>query len=239
MTSVKQPGPQTASEVDLDLRSVKEPHPVARWLGGSGTWVLILDVALVAIFTALSKNHVFWTAPNFRSVALAVSTGLLLALAIGTLLGAGVIDLSVGSNLVLSSVIGAAAMHKVTGPIGPDGSFRNVFLACVVGLLACIAMGGLFGLVNALIIEVLDVNSFIATLGTLGIGTGVALLITQGGDLSGLPTQLQDNFAFVAPLGVPLPALVALAIALASIRGLAWSGELSWVVRVWAGARHD
>jgi ribose transport system permease protein len=215
MTSTHRAGAQSSSEVDLDLRAVKQANPIVRWIGGSGTWVLILDITLIALFTALSKNHVFLTLPNFRSIALAVSAGLLLALAIGLLLGAGVIDLSVGSNLVLSSVIGATAMHKVTGPIGSDGHFRNVLLACVVGLLTCFAIGALFGFVNAFIIEVLDVNSFIATLGTLGIGTGVALLITKGGDLSGLPTQLQDDFAFVLPFGVPLPALVALVVAAA------------------------
>ena len=206
--------PAPAEDVDLDVRAVKRRNPVVRWLGGSGTWVLLLDIILVGLFTALSNQGVFFSFANFRSIALAVSTGILLALALGLLLGAGVIDLSIGSNLVLSSVVGAIVMQKVTGPPAADGSARNVLLACLLGLAACVAAGALFGLTNALIIELLDVNSFIATLGTLGIGTGIALLLTDGADISGLPIELQDRFGFRTFLGVPLPAVVALVIAL-------------------------
>lgn len=200
---------------DPDLRAIEPPHPLVRWLGVNGTWVLLLDIVLIAVFTFLSRDFLFFSAANLQSVALAVSTGLLLALALGVLLGAGVIDLSVGSNLVLSSVVGAYAMHQVAGPIAVKAAPGAQITAVFVGLAACVVTGALFGLVNGFIIEVLDVNSFIATLGTLGIGTGIALLITEGGDLSGLPAQMQTSFAFVALLGIPLPALVALALAIA------------------------
>lgn len=214
--AVKAPAPVPAPDgEDPDLRSVKQRHPVVKWLGGSGTWVLVLDIALIGLFTLLSNNGVFFSLANFRSIALAVSTGLLLALAIGLLLGAGVIDLSIGSNLVLSSVAGAMTIQKVAGPMTAEGTYDNVLLACLAGLGVCILVGGLFGLVNALIIELFDVNSFIATLGTLGIGTGIALLLTGGADIAGLPTELQDDFAFETFLGVPLPAVVALLVAVA------------------------
>ncbi|WP_409329111.1 ABC transporter permease [Trujillonella humicola] len=208
--------PAPAHEVDLDLRGVKQKHPVVRWLGGSGTWVLLLNIALIALFTLLSRDNVFFSSQNFRSVALAVSTGLLLALAVGLLLSAGVIDLSVGSNLVLSSVVGAMVIRDVVGPVTAGGGRSgNVLLACLLGLLTCMAVGALFGLVNGLIIEFLDVNSFIATLGTLGIGTGITLLLTNGADISQLPIELQDRFSFRTFLGVPLPAVVALLVAAA------------------------
>ncbi|MFG1646311.1 ABC transporter permease [Amycolatopsis sp. NPDC049252] len=213
MSSRTDVAPVTAQ--DPDLRAVEPPHPLVRWLGANGSWVLLLDIVLIAVFTFLSRDFVFFSVPSLQSTALAVSTGLILALALGTLLGAGVIDLSVGSNLVLSSVVGAFAMHKVAGPIAVKAEPGAQVTAVFVGLAACVLTGALFGLVNGFIIEVLDVNSFIATLGTLGVGTGAALLITDGGDLSGLPAQLQSNFAFVSPLGIPLPALVALAIAVA------------------------
>lgn len=210
MSSLANTSSIKAVDDDLDLRAVKQRHPFVRWLRVSGSWVLLLDVVLIAVFTFLSRNFVFFSPANFQSVTLALSTGLLLALALGLLLGAGVIDLSVGSNLVLSSVLGALTMHA----IAPKGTGPNMGLAIFAGLAACLLTGALFGLVNAITIEIFGVNSFIATLGTLGIGTGIALIITQGGDLSGLPAPLQDDFGFLPFLGIPLPAIAALLLAI-------------------------
>jgi ribose transport system permease protein len=198
-----------APTADPDLRAVAERSAVLRWLGASGTWVLLLDVVLIVIFGLVSARHVFWSAQNFQALALEASAGLLLALGMSMLLGAGLFDLSVGANLVLSSVIGAEVMQHIAGPAGDS----NIPLAMAAGLLACVAVGLVYGLVNGFIIEILNVNSLITTLGTLGIGTGIALLITNGYDVSGLPTQLQSDFAFRRIAGVPLPALLALAVA--------------------------
>jgi len=140
---------------------------------------------------------------------------LLLALGLAMLLGAGIFDLSLGANLVLSSVVGGQVIQQYAGAT-PDasGNFRNVGTAILLGLVACLVTGTLFGLVNGLIVSYLDVNSLIATLGTLGIGTGIALLITDGGDIGGLPPQLQTSFGLRTIASVPLPAFIAILIAL-------------------------
>jgi ribose transport system permease protein len=194
---------------DPDLRAIAEHSPVLRWLGASGTWVLLLDITLILFFGLVSAGHVFWSSQNFQALALEASAGLLLALGMSMLLGAGLFDLSVGANLVLSSVAGAVVMQRIAGPNGTS----NVTLAIVAGLLACLAVGLVYGFVNGFIIEILHVNSLITTLGTLGIGSGIALLITNGADISGLPTQIQSSFAFKGIADVPLPALLALAVA--------------------------
>jgi ribose transport system permease protein len=197
---------------EADLRAIGERPALIRWLGASGSWVLLLDIALIAFFGLASAGHVFWSAQNFQALALEASAGLLLALGMSLLVGAGLFDLSVGANLVLSSIAGAVVMQHVTGPNG-----GNVPLAIAAGLLACLAVGLVYGFVNGFIIEVLGVNSLITTLGTLGVGTGIALLITDGSDISGLPTQLQSGFAFKGIADIPLPALLALAVA-----GILW-----------------
>jgi ribose transport system permease protein len=130
------------------------------------------------------------------------------------LMGAGFFDLSLGANLVLSSVVGAKIVKHFAGDV-PDatGNFHSVGKAMILGLIGCLITGAVFGLVNGLIIAYLDVNSLIATLGTLGVGTGVAYVITSGGDIGGLPPTLQSAFGLKAIFGVPLPALIALALA--------------------------
>ena len=61
---------------------------------------------------------------------------------------------------------------------------------------------------NGFVVTVLRVNSLIATLATLGICTGTAYLITNGGDLSNLPTQLQSGFGINTIGQIPIPAVV-------------------------------
>ena len=77
-----------------------------------------------------------------------------------------------------------------------------------LGVAACVGTGAAFGLVNGLIVTRLKVNSFIATLGTTGIGAGIAFIITNGADLAYQPTWLQDNLGAKVVADVPLPALI-------------------------------
>src|SRR3989454_1437782 len=72
----------------------------------------------------------------------------------------GGIDLSVGSNIALTSVVTALALRHSWPPS--------------VALLGGIVVGGLVGLVNGLAITSLRVVPFIATLGMLGIARGAA-----------------------------------------------------------------
>jgi ribose transport system permease protein len=192
-----------------DTRAVPKAPAVIRWLASGGTWILLLDVALIIVFTALSTNQVFWSLQDFQALMLDGTETLLLALGIAMFLGAGAIDISVGSNLVLSSVFGAKVIVAVAGT-GSAGS--HLFLALVLGFLTCVLAGMVYGAINGVIIAYFRVNSLIATLGTAGIGTGVALLITGGNDIGGLPSAIQGDFGLYAVGPIPLPALLALAI---------------------------
>ena len=58
---------------------------MARWLG--------LNLLLIAFFTYLSPNHVFWSARNLQNQLLNGSEGLLLAIAMTILLAAGLFEL--------------------------------------------------------------------------------------------------------------------------------------------------
>jgi ribose transport system permease protein len=191
-----------------ETRAVAKAPAVVRWLGSGGTWIFLLDVALIICFTALSQNQVFWSLQDFQALMLDGTETLLLALGIAMFLGAGAIDISVGSNLVLSSVFGAKV---ITGIAGTSTAGPHFFLALVLGFLTCVVAGMVYGAVNGVIIAYFRVNSLIATLGTAGIGTGIALLITGGNDI-GLPTAIQGDFGLYTVEGIPLPALLALVI---------------------------
>lgn len=206
----------------VDDRARRPESVLVRWLRTRAAWVLLLDVVLVAVFTALSRDHVFFSLPSFQSLMVSMSEGLLLALAVSVLLGAGVFDLSIGANLVFSSVVGAKVVASFQGTHGDPGSYQHTGTAIALGALACVVTGALFGLVNGLIIAVAGINSLIATLATLGIGTGAAYLISGGSDVAAMPPVLQQQLGLRMIGGVvPLPAVfafVALAVLWAVVR---------------------
>lgn len=205
----------------FDDRARRPAHPIVAWLRSRAAWVLMLNLALVAVFTALSPDHVFWSEANARALLLAMSQTLLLALGLAMMLGAGIFDLSLGANLVLSSVVGALVMRGFQTVPGDVTSYPDPWLAIGAGLLASIATGLAFGLVNGLLIAVGGINSLIATLGTMGIGTGVALLLSGGTDVGGLPVDLQTAIGLgrIGPIPIPAcAALVTLAVLWAVVR---------------------
>jgi ribose transport system permease protein len=70
---------------------------------------------------------------------------------------------------------------------------------------ACLAIGVMLGLLNGAIVTLLEVPSFIATLGTMIISSAIALALTNGGVVTGLP----EGFRSLSTLRIAgLPVLV-------------------------------
>lgn len=82
----------------------------------------------------------------------------------------GGIDLSVGSGIALASVAAAMVLER--------GADWPVVVIVPMAVVAAIITGALCGLYNGLLITVLRLPPFIATLGTLGFFRGVAKWIT-------------------------------------------------------------
>lgn len=91
----------------------------------------------------------------------------IIALAMTLLLTAGEFDLSVGAVFALGPVIVMLLAQNGVVDIGP---------ALLIGLLVCIAIGA----VNGLIVTKIGISSFLVTLSMLLIVRGAALYVTQG-----------------------------------------------------------
>lgn len=205
---VSPPSSVAKASADVDPRSVVA-SPWRALFTNSAALVLFVDLLLIAFFSITSKNNVFWSLANAESLMRNGTEILILALGVALMLSAGVFDLSVGANLVLASVLSATAMREmVAGGAAP-------VVAIFSGLVVALVAGALFGAINGLIITKLKVNSLIATLGTLGVGSGAAQLLTNGQDVREVPDQLQSGFALVQVGGVPFPMLCALALMVA------------------------
>jgi ribose/xylose/arabinose/galactoside ABC-type transport system permease subunit len=107
------------------------------------------------------------------------------------------IDLSVGSILALSAVITADMLQKG----------MPVYLAIPFGLL----VGAGLGLISGWLVTKIKVPPFIATLGVMTFGRGLALTYTQGKSITGLPEAFR--FSGVGYLGsIPMPIVIALVV---------------------------
>ena len=119
----------------------------------------------------------------------------------------GGIDLSVGSIVGLCGMIaGWLVLNGVDlGPIG-----YTVFFNTTEIVLITLAVGVLVGLVNGLLITKLGVAAFIATLGTLYVARGLALLSSGGAtfpNLSGNPEYGTETFRWIGSgsvIGIPV-----------------------------------
>lgn len=174
-------------------------------------WVAVVNVLLILFFGFLSRNYAFFSAGSFQNIAFSVSQVLLIAGGAAFVLGAGQLDVSFGANLVLCSVIGGRVLIMVTGADAFGTPTRApILVGAIASLAAAMAAGACVGLVNALVITRLRVNSFIATLAMLGIATGLAYIIAKGSDLPNIPPGLQTGFGLRKIAGLPIVFFVVL-----------------------------
>lgn len=129
------------------------------WLRTLGPFAgLGLVVLIFALLTGSPEKYL--SISNLRIVLSQTMIVALGAIGMTLIIISGGIDLSVGSNIALTSVVTALALSHSWPPS--------------VALLGGIVVGGLVGLVNGLAITSLRVVPFIATLGMLGIARGAA-----------------------------------------------------------------
>lgn len=194
----------TASATTAPPPGTAQRSTLQKTLGNNTFWIFLIDALLIVLFTAMSINQTFISPANLKNLMLDSAEGLLLGVAIAFLLGSGEFDISLGANLILSSVV-AGLFANAAAPLG-------LGVVVIVALLSAIACGTLIGVVNGFIVTRLKVNSLIATLAMMGVVTGVAYIVSGGTDVTGLPAQLQSDFGIATVAGVPIPFLLAVVV---------------------------
>lgn len=118
------------------------------------------------------------------------------------------IDLSVGSILALSAVTAASFAQNQSESMMYLGLDVPVILAVVAG----VAVGGLAGLTNGILIAKFRLAPFIATLGMMSIARGLAFIYSEGRPVS----NLKDDYNWIGQeylFGVPIPVILFLLVA--------------------------
>lgn len=128
-------------------------------------------VLLLLLVVIISKDASFLSLTNFSNVLTQSSVRIIIALGVAGLIVTQGTDLSVGRQVGLAAVISATLLQAVdnVNKVFPD---LGVVPIPMVILLVC-AIGALIGLLNGVIVTVMNVTPFIATLGTMLIIYGV------------------------------------------------------------------
>jgi ribose transport system permease protein len=149
-------------------------------------------LVILCVLLALWRPE-FLTAANLTNVALQVAVLVIVAL------GMTLVILTEGIDLSLGAVLGLAGV--VMGLLLVGGQPFPVAVAAALGV------GVGFGLVNGALIAWAAMPPFIVTLGTLGVAHSLAMVLTQGNSVTGLPAQVRwFNEGFVFGFPVPLVA---------------------------------
>jgi ribose transport system permease protein len=162
--------------------------------------LVFITLLLVIIFSVLLPDT-FFTWMNARLILSNQSGTALLALAAMIPMVAGKIDLSIGYGIVLWEVLAISLQ-------------TNYHVPWLLVLAILLILGGIFGLINALLVEFARIDAFIATLGTGTVVYALALWHTNGQQVIG---EIPDSFLQLANgslFDVPLPAIYVLVLSI-------------------------
>ncbi|MET3594014.1 erythritol transport system permease protein [Mesorhizobium shonense] len=171
-------------------------------------------IAVLVFFSIAAPN--FLSAANLILMAKHVALNAFLAMGMTFVIITGGIDLSVGSIVGLCGMVaGYLVLNGIDLQIGYTVYFNVVEIALIT-----LSVGILIGAVNGLLITRLNVAPFIATLGTLYVARGLALLSSDGRtfpNLVGKPELGTTGFGYLGAgklLGLPVSIWILLVVAL-------------------------
>lgn len=171
--------------------------------------LLVLCAAMAVLSPRAEGWPIFLGYRNLMNVLEATATIGVLALGATYVISAAGIDLSLGSVLGLSAVAGAYLVERLGLP-------------WPLAIPGCLLAGLAAGAVNGALITRARVPAFIVTLGMLGIARGLALVISNGQAIYGLPAPLVW-LGQGRPFGVPMPVIILAAAALVTHYVLAYT----------------
>lgn len=140
-------------------------NPIVRAVGTQKIVVILVAIVLFGFFCFMS--------PSFRQYSTILSildySYYIAFMAIGVTfcLITGGVDLSIGTGMICCGLVGGYLINQNGAPV-------------VVGLLAALGLGLLFGIANGFLVAVLDLPPFIATLGTMMVARGFGSIATRG-----------------------------------------------------------
>lgn len=148
----------------------------------------LIGFAAIVIFFAVQLPETFLTPRNLLNISQQISMLAVVAFTMTIVMVMNDFDLSVGSMASLSGIV-AASVFVLGYPVW-------------VGVAAAIAVGIIGGLFNGVLVAVVGILPFVATLGTLTVYSGLAFFISDGRTIFG--RDIPAEFSGFARSGIPL-----------------------------------
>lgn len=173
--------------MEPDKDRIKRESLVSKLLGRKDISAIVATVVLVIIFSVVSDN--FFTSYNLFNMSRTASLYMFISLGQVFVLITGDINLSIA---------GAAGLTSVA-----CGYFFDVLgMPAYLAIAATLGVGCLIGLINGLLVIKMNLSSFIATLITSFIYSGLVTGISQGYSYTNVP----ESFSFLgrdSTFGIP------------------------------------
>ncbi|AEE15587.1 ABC transporter permease [Treponema brennaborense] len=161
----------------------------------------ITFVVLFVVLGILTRGGSLQLA-SLQNLVIAESVRAFAALGVGMIIISRGIDLSIGYVVCLTTSVAASFAQNVDYSAA---MYPGVAFPVIVPIVAGIAVGGLFGAFNGVLVAYAKLPPFIATLGTLSLARGAQLIYTQAKVVG----SLRDDYKHIAQGFVgPIPNLV-------------------------------
>ena len=169
-----------------------------------------LPVLVVLVIVCTVTVPVFASPTNLSQLLTQMSINALLVVGMTVLLIAGGVDLAMGSTVALSGVVFALVADQ------------NIVVAAVLA----IAAGGAVGLLNGVLVTILQIHFFIATLATMVAVRALTLTIALGQTIySPAPgfTALGNGGVHLGEIHIGYPVIVGAVLTILAFLGLRWT----------------
>ena len=158
---------------------------MARFLRHYGT---LIGMAAIVVFFWVMLPDTFMTARNWLNISQQIAMLTVVAVTMTVVMVIGDFDLSVGSMASLAGVV-AGVLFTQGWSVGP-------------ALLAALAVGLIGGLINGVLVSLIGILPFVATLATLTMYSGAAFIVSGGKTIFG--RDIPQSFGDFAKSGIPL-----------------------------------
>ncbi|MFI4995575.1 MAG: ABC transporter permease [Hyphomicrobiales bacterium] len=191
-------------------QAVIRPHETSPRRPLAFDWRSLSPYIALALLMALGTavNIDFLTLENVSNVVARSAFIAIIAVGATFVISGGGLDLSVGSMAAFVAGVTILFLNRA----GPDASYGTL----AAGMVLALALGGLCGLGNGLIVAFGRIEPFIVTLGTMGIFRALITYLAQGGSIPMKSATLRELYRpayFGAVVGIPVPVLVFVGVA--------------------------
>ena len=164
--------------------------------------------AIIFAIMAITRPAVFLTPLSMRAILVQVADVGLLALAMAVVMISKGVNFSIVNLANLSAIVCSMVLRATVTDDMTSFQVHMILLLCI-GI--CILIGLIGGAINAFLIANLRVPEILATLGTMNLFLGVAMIITGGRAMFGIPQEL-GHIGAGSFAGLPFTFLIFLAV---------------------------